>query len=42
MVQKLNKPDTNYADVMAQVTQQPCIIITFHSSQWKPGVGKYN
>ena len=42
VVQKLNKPDTNYAGVMAPVTQQPCIIITFHSSQWKKGVGKYN
>ena len=42
VVQKLNKPDTNYAGVMALVTQQPCIIITFHSSQWKQGVGKYN
>ena len=42
VVQKLNKPDTNYASVMAPVTQQPCIIITFHSSQWKQGVGKYN
>ena len=40
VVQKLNKPDTNYAGVMAPVTQQPCIIITFHSSQWKQGVGK--
>ena len=40
--QKLNKPDTNYAGVMAPVTQQPCIIITFHCSQWKQGVGKYN
>ena len=26
VVQKLNKPDTNYAGVMAPVTQQPCII----------------
>ena len=42
VVQKLNKPDTNYAGVMAPVIQQPCIIITFHSSQWKQGVGKYN
>ena len=42
VVQKLNKPDTNCAGVMAPVTQQPCIIITFHSSQWKQGVGKYN
>ena len=42
VVQKLNKPDTNYAGVMAPVTQQPCIMITFHSSQWKQGVGKYN
>ena len=42
VVQKLNKPDTNYAGVMAPVTQQPCIIITFHSSQWKQGVSKYN
>ena len=42
VVQKLNKPDTNYAGVMAPVTQQPCIIITFHSSQWKQGVGTYN
>ena len=42
VVQKLNKPDSNYADVMAQVTQQPCTIIKFHSSQWKQGVGKYS
>ena len=42
VVQKLNKPDTNYAGVMARVTQQPCIIIKFHSSQWKQGVGKYS
>ena len=42
VVQKLNKPDSNYADVMAPVTQQPCIIIKFHSSQWKQGVGKYS
>ena len=42
VVQKLNKPDTNYAGVMALVTQQPCIIIKFHSSQWKQGVGKYS
>ena len=42
VVQKLNKPDTNYAGVMAPVTQQPCNIIKFHSSQWKQGVGKYS
>ena len=42
VVQKLNKPDSNYAGVMAPVTQQPCIIIKFHSSQWKQGVGKYS
>ena len=42
LVQKLNKPDTNYAGVMAPVTQKPCIIIKFHSSQWKQGVGKYS
>ena len=42
VVQKLNKPDSNYADVMAIVTQQPCTIIKFHSSQWKQGVGKYS
>ena len=42
VVQKLNKPDSNYADVMAPVTQQPCTIIKFHSSQWKQGVGKYS
>ena len=41
VVQKLNKPDSNCAGVMAPVTQQPCIIIKFHSSQWKQGVGKY-
>ena len=35
VVQKLNKPDSNYAGVMAPVTQQPCINIKFHSSQWK-------
>ena len=40
VVQKLNKPDTNYAGVMAPVTQQPCIIIKFHSGQWKQGVSK--
>ena len=33
VVQKLNKPDSNSAGVMAPVTQQPCIIIKFHSSQ---------
>ena len=33
VVQKLNKPDSNYADVMAIVTQQPCTIVKFHSSQ---------
>ena len=32
VVQKPNKPDGNYAGVMAPVTQQPCIIIKFHSS----------
>ena len=42
VVQKRNKPDTSYAGVMAPVTQQPCIIIKFHSGQWKPGVGKYS
>ena len=42
VVQTLNKPDGNYAGVMAPVTQQPCIIIKFHSSQWKQGVGKYS
>ena len=42
VVQKLNKPDSNCAGVMAPVTQQPCIIIKFHSSQWKQGVGKYS
>ena len=33
VVKKLNKPDSNYADVMAIVTQQPCTIVKFHSSQ---------
>ena len=33
VVQKLNKPDTNCAGVMAPVTQQPCIVIKFHSSR---------
>ena len=33
VVQKLNKPDSNYADVMVIVTKQPCTIIKFHSSQ---------
>ena len=42
VVQKLNNPDSNYAGVMAPVTQQPCIIIKFYSSQWKQGVGKYS
>ena len=42
VVQKLNKPDRNYAGVMAPVTQQPYIIIKFHSSQWKQGAGKYS
>ena len=42
VVQKLNKPDTNYAGVMAPVTQQPCIIKKFHSSLWKQVVGKYS
>ena len=42
VVQKLNKPDSNCAGVMAPVTQQPCIFIKFHSSQWKQGVGKYS
>ena len=37
VVQKLNKPDSNCAGVMAPVTQQPCIIIKFHSNQWKQG-----
>ena len=42
VVQKLNNPDSNYAGVMAPVTQQPCIILKFYSSQWKQGVGKYS
>ena len=42
VVQKLNKPDSNYAGVMAPVTQQPCIIKKIHSSLWKQGVGKYS
>ena len=42
VVQKLNTADTNYAGIMSPVTQQPCIIIKFHSGQWKQGVGKYN
>ena len=42
VVQKLNNPDSNYASVMAPVTQQPCVIIKFYSSQWKQGVGKYS
>ena len=42
VVQKLNKPDTNYAGIMALVIQQPCIITKFHSGQWKQGVGKYS
>ena len=42
VVQKLNKPDTNYAGIMAPVIKQPCIIIKFHSGQWKQGVGKYS
>ena len=42
VVQKLNKPDTNYAGIMASVIQQPCIIIKFHSGQWRQGVGKYS
>ena len=42
VVQKLNKPDTNYAGIMALVIQQPRIIIKFHSGQWKQGVGKYS
>ena len=42
VVQKLNKPDTNYAGIMVPVTQQPCIIIKFHSGQWKQGVSKYS
>ena len=29
VVQKLNKPDSNYTRVMAPVTRQPCIIINF-------------
>ena len=29
VVQKRNKPDSNYADLMAPVTQQPCTIINF-------------
>ena len=41
VVQKLNKPESNYAGVMAPVTQQPCINIKFHSSQRKERVGKY-
>ena len=32
VVQKLNKLDSNCAGVMAPVTQQPRIIIKFHSS----------
>ena len=32
VIQKLNKPDTNYAGVMAPVTQQLCIIKKFHAS----------
>ena len=35
VVQKLNKPDTNYAGIMAPVIQQPRIITKFHSGQWK-------
>ena len=35
VVQKLNKPDTNYAGIMALVIQQPRIITKFHSGQWK-------
>ena len=42
VVQKLNKPDTNYAGIMALVIQQPRVIIKFHSGQWKQGVGKYS
>ena len=42
VVQKLNNPDSNYAGVMAPLTQQPCIILKFYSSQWKQGVGKYS
>ena len=42
VVQKLNKPDTDYAGIMAPVIQQACIIIKFHSGQWKQGVGKYS
>ena len=42
VVQKLNKPDTNHAGIMAPVIKQPCIIIKFHSGQWKQGVGKYS
>ena len=42
MLQKLNKPDTNYAGIMAPVTQQSCILIKFYSGQWKQGFGKYS
>ena len=42
VVPKLNKPDRNYAGVMAPVTQQPCIHYKISFSQWKPGVGKYS
>ena len=42
VVQKLNKPDTNHAGIMALVIQQPRVIIKFHSGQWKQGVGKYS
>ena len=37
VVQKPNKPDTNYAGIMAPVIQQPCIIITF--SFWSVETG---
>ena len=42
VVQKFNKPDTNYAGIMAPVIKHPCIIIKFHSGQWKQGVSKYS
>ena len=42
VVPNLNKPDSNYAGIMAPVTQQPCIHYKISFSQWKPGVGKYS
>ena len=41
VVQKLKKPDTNYAGIMAPVIKQPCIMSTGHD-QWKQGVRKYS